>query len=244
MHHGFVNEPVGTHCSRSIMLAEVSALFAASGEGASYEELGRLVIDENITLKRTRANREVVFRRLRELYGLRRELPLYRTLRTLWRLSQREQPMLAVLCAAARDPLLRVTAPEVLSQPRGTPVTAAMLEEPVRTVYPARYSAIQLPSIARHALASWTLSGHVKGRVGKVRSRAESGPASAAYALLLGHLCGARGLLLFETLWARMLDTPAGGVDALAFAASQRGWVDYRRIGDVVEIGFSLLMGE
>ena len=47
---------------------------------------------------------------------------------------------------------------------------------------------------------------------------------------------------MFETFWARVLDLSPIELDALAFGASQRGWIDYRRAGDVVEIGFSYLM--
>ena len=65
-----------------------------------------------------------------------------------------------------------------------------------------------------------------------------------ALALLLGHLCGARGRSLFDTGWAQVLDTAPGGLDSLAFAASQRGWIDFRSMGDVVEIGFTHLIGE
>jgi hypothetical protein len=76
----------------------------------------------------------------------------------------------------------------------------------------------------------------------RVRQRPVAGPASTAFALLLAYLCGARGTLLFDTDWANVLDTGQGGMDSLAFAASQREWIDYRRIGNVADIGFSHLM--
>ncbi len=243
LRYGFVNEPVGTHSSRSMMLAEISALFAASDPKADYETLRRLVVEENVTLKRTRANREAVFRRLRELYGLRRALPLYRALRTLWPTAPSEQPLLALLCASARDPLLRATAPVVLAQLPGTLVAPQQLSEAVHDAFPDRYGTIPLASIGRHTLATWTRSGHVVGKMPKIRSRADAGPAAATYALLLGYLCGARGAALFESSWARLLDVAPHQADALAFAASQRGWLEYRRLGEVVELRFPLLTG-
>jgi len=60
---------------------------------------------------------------------------------------------------------------------------------------------------------------------------------------MLGHLSGVRGLPLYETLWVRLLDIPPNEIDALAFAASQRGLLEYRRMGDVAEFGFSELLG-
>lgn len=64
-------------------------------------------------------------------------------------------------------------------------------------------------------------------------------PAAGGYALFLGYLSGARGNGLFTTLWARLLDIPPARAHDLAFEASRRGWIDYRRAGDVVDVGFS-----
>jgi hypothetical protein len=225
-----------------MMLRELSLLFAASSPEADYTELRWLVLDENVLLKKTASNRKEVFSRLVELYGLRREIQLYRALRDLWQANENERPMLAILCALARDPLLRVTAPVVLEQPEGSSVTPQMLEAQVVTVYPDRYSPIMLARIGQNTISSWAQSGHLSGRLKKIRRRAVSGPASTAYALLLGYLCGVCGVLLFETFWANVLDVSPGTLDAQAFAASQRGWIDYRRIGDVADVGFSFLM--
>lgn len=69
-------------------------------------------------------------------------------------------------------------------------------------------------------------------------------PASAAYALMLGHLSGVRGALLFDTYWTALLDVPVEMVDTLAFEAGRRGWLNYRRAGDVVELSFAEFLGE
>jgi hypothetical protein len=111
---GFHNEPIGTHTSRTMMLREVSVLFAATNATTSYDDIRRLIVDDNITLKSTLSTRKETFRRLKELYGLRTDILLYRALRDLWDANAEEQPVLAILCALARDPLLRVTAPFVL----------------------------------------------------------------------------------------------------------------------------------
>ena len=59
---------------------------------------------------------------------------------------------------------------------------------------------------------------------------------------MVGYLCGARGTLLFESYWAALLDTPEPTMDSYAFSAAQRGWLDYRRLGNVADIGFSFLL--
>jgi hypothetical protein len=240
--YGFRDEPVGTHTSRTMMLRDVTALFAASDAETPYEKLRMLVIDDNITLKATLSTRKETFRRLAELYGLRNDLVLYRALRRLWDANANERPLLAILCALARDPLLRATAPYILNQSEGQTVTQVQLQEQVAQNYPDRYTAGVLKRLAKNSISSWEQSGHLQGRLHKVRGRAVSGPACAAYALLLGYLCEARGMRLFETFWARALDASPANLDSLAFAASQRGWLDYRRLGDVCELRFPQLI--
>ena len=239
---GFAIEPVSIHTSRTIMLQELSTLMGASRPDAAYDELRRLVVDENVTLKRTDSTRRETFRRLRELYGLRRDLIVYRALRDLWSSDELDRPMLALLCAAARDPLLRSTAPAVLEQPEGATVTPQMLEEALQDTYPDRYSPIIRANIGRHAISSWAQAGHLSGRTLKKRARPVAGAAATAYALLLGHLCDRRGMFLFDTFWTRILDQQPSAIRSLAFAASQRGFLEYRQAGDVVQVGFSHLM--
>ena len=242
--YGFRLKPGGAHGSKTMMLREARLLFAASRPETGFEELKRLVLDENVLLKDTFSNREDVFHRLGDLYGLRTELPLYRALRILWEASELEQPLLTLLCALARDPLLRSTAPLVLEQPEGAVVTAAMLEAALESAFPERYSAKTRLSISQNTTASWVQAGYLHGTQRKVRQRPVAGPASTAYALLLGFLCEARGTLLMETTWAGVLSMPPCNIDSLAMAAAQRGWIDYRRLGSVADIGFSYLLQE
>ena len=94
--YGFRLKPGGAHGSKTMMLREVRLLFAASRPESSFEELQRLVVEENVLLKDTFSNREDVFKRLSDLYGLRSDVLLYRVLRSLWDTSEQEQPLLAL----------------------------------------------------------------------------------------------------------------------------------------------------
>lgn len=223
------------------MLREARLLFAASEPQTSHEELRRAVLDENALMARSAVNRRELLLRLSLLYGLRPELPVYRALRRLWPVDERDEPLLALLCALARDPLLRATAGAVLAAGHGAPVAPSVLESAVETAFPARYSAVVRPAIARHAMSTWAQAGLLRGRAGKIRSRPSCGPAAATYALYLGWLCGARGLALFRTAWVETLDQPPGGVERLAAAAGQLGLIEHRRLGSVVEITFRSL---
>lgn len=242
--YGIRIKPGGAHGSRTMMLPDARRLFAASAPDADADELRRLVLEENVLLKGTLSNRKDTLSRLGELYGLRPEIVLYRALRLLWGTGEGEQPFLALLCALARDTILRSTAAVVLAQPEGVIVTSRLLAEAIETAFPDRYSPKTRLSMSQNAAASWAQAGHLAGKHPKTRVRVTAGPAATAYALLLGHLCGVRGAFLLETGWARVLDAAPGQLDLLAVAASQRGWIDYRRVGAVVEIGFSQLLKE
>lgn len=239
-----MNDPVGTHGSRTIMLAELRLLLAACPASASIDEYRSAIIDQNVLLKPTVVTRRDTFRRLRELYALSNSTLLFRALRDLWEGNTQAQPLLALLCATARDPILRGTANLILTTPLGAPITPQMLEQAVKECFPERYNATTLSAIGRHAASSWQQSGHLSGQLKKVRSQAESHPTAVAYALLLGYLCSDRGEGLFHTLWCQLLDAPEHTVHNQAFTASQHGWIEYRHAGGVTDVGFRYLLRE
>lgn len=238
---GFVNKPMGTLISRTIMLAELRLLIAACPPSATREEYRAAVVDENVLLKPTASTRAKSYEQLRQLYILDSQNVLFRSLRQLWD-SEESQPLLAVLCAVARDPFLRTTAEMIVEVPTGQPVTTQALMDQVTESFPGRLNPATLAATGRNIASSWQQSGHLTGKLHKMRALATGGPAATAYALLLGYLCGERGMGVFATLWARLIDAPPSVLDAQAFAAAQRGWLDYRRIGEIADIGFSFLL--
>lgn len=242
LHFGFDNGPGGPHASRTMMLSELRLLLAACPPSATYAEYRVAILEENCLLKQTATTRLRSLRALRELYGLDRRVLMFRALHDLWDADEGSQPLLACLCANARDPLLRSSADLVLVTAQGEPVTATGLSAAVAEVFPGHYNQATLLKIGRNAASSWEQSGHVVGRQSKMRTYARSGPATAAYALLLGHLCDVRGDLLFETLWARLLDAPASLLYQYALTAHQQGWLEFRRSGDVTEVSFRHLL--
>lgn len=239
---GFNNDPVGTHGSRTIMLKELQLLLAACPRPTDYEGFRTAIIEENVLLKNTVTTRKESFRRLRELYALDEELVLFRALWDLWVDEPEAQPMLALLCATARDSILRGTAETILAVPEGEQVTPQMIEKATEEAFPGRYNPTMLANVGRHAASSWQQSGHLRGRVTKLRNRARATPAAAAYALLLAHLCGSRGEAMFSTLWLRLLDAPQHRLMDLAREASRLGWLEYRHTGNVTEISFQHLL--
>jgi hypothetical protein len=59
---------------------------------------------------------------------------------------------------------------------------------------------------------------------------------------MIGHLADARGVGLLRTVWGRALDAPDATVFGQAVAAAQRGWIEFRRAGEVVDVGFTWLL--
>jgi hypothetical protein len=239
---GFDNGPGGAHTSRTMMLSELQLLLAACPSPATYAEYRAAILEENCLLKQTATTRLRSLRALRELYSLDRRVLIFRALRDLWDADAGAQPLLACLCANARDPLLRSSADLILGVAPGEAVTASGLSTAIVEAFPGHYNSAILLKIGRNAASSWEQSGHVARRQPKVRSHARSSPAATAYALLLGHLCDVRGDFLFGTLWARLLDTPMSLLHEHALAAHQQGWLEYRRSGDVTEVSFRHLL--
>ena len=169
---------------------------------------------------------------------------MFYALRTLAEADPGSLPLLALLSGVTRDALLRSSASVILRTPVGAPVSAVDISAEVARGMPDRLAPGILDKVGRNAASSWTQSGHLSGRAKKIRDRAEPSVGSVSFAMFLGHLSGARGLGLYETLWASLLDTSPDKLDAMAFAASQRGLMEYRRMGEVAEFGFSGLLGE
>jgi hypothetical protein len=239
---GFENGLGGAHTSRTLMLSELQLLLAACPAVATYPDYCAVILEENALLKQTATTRRRSLWALRELYGLDRQFLIFRALRDLWEISMEAQPLLACLCAVARDPLLRSSSKVILEAQPGTVVASDALAASVAASFPGRLNPNILDKVGRNAASSWTQSGHLIGRQTKLRLQIQSSPATVAYALLLGYLCDVRGDLLFETLWARLLDAPASLLYDYALAAHQQGWLEFRRSGDVTEVSFRYLL--
>lgn len=229
----------GAHTSRTMMLVELRQLLAAG----SSRDFKSSIVEDNVLGKASVSGRQRTFRYLRELYALDLAIPSFRALTRLWEHDEAAQPLIALASALARDPALRGTAQGVISTSVGMSVTATQLAEAIQATYPDSYSDSVAHKIGRNAASTWTQSGHLAGRMNKVRTRANPRPASIAYALFLASLEGHQGDFLFESLIVQAQDAPNYVLKALAREASRRGWLDYRSIGSVTEIGFPYLAG-
>ena len=151
------------------------------------------------------------------------------------------RPLLAMLCALARDPLLRSTAPAVLALPVGTELVRSSFLHELRQVVNTRLNEAVLDKVARNAASSWAQSGHLEGRMRKIRARVAPTPGGLAMALWLGALEGRGGRALLDCRWTRVLDRAGEDLMPAAFEARRLGLIHARAGGGVVEIGVSRL---
>jgi hypothetical protein len=236
---GFKTKPGGTHAARTMMMPELARLLAwIDDPAATKNDYIDAIQTHNCLGKRSGKTRELTARHLTALYGLDPSLTLFRNLLFFWRRDPEGRPLIALSCAYGRDAILRSSRPFIRSHEHGEAVFRGDMEAFIEEWEPGRFSSATLKSTAQNLNATWTQSGHLTGRVKKTRSQAMATPGSAAYALLLGYLSGGRGESLFLSDYASLLDCPVDGRMALAEAASRKGWMVFKRAGNVVEALF------
>lgn len=235
-------DPTGTHLSSTLKLKELRALLARRPVPATEGSYRAAIVDQNFLGKPTGNARRITFERLRELYALDPCQLVFRALDDLWDADDSAQPMISLLCATARDPILRAMTPFVLRLPIGAAVRTHELAEEAEHQFPGKFVASSRERLGRNVSSSWEKAGLLAGRRTRKRAKPQACTTSLAYALLMGDLCGKRGQALFTTLWATMLDAPIHELKELAVVASRQGWIEYRASGDVVEVSFRHLM--
>lgn len=224
------------------MLAELSQLLEAVPAEAPREAYAEAVLEQNALGKRTASTRRLTYQRLSELYGLDTSIPMFRVLRRLWLTDTLSRPQLAHLCALARDPLLRATAPVVLSMHPGQELSRQAMTAAVRGAVGERLNDSILDKVVRNASSSWAQSGHLAGRTRKIRRGVVARPVSTTYALALGYLLGLRGTRLLQSLWASALDTSPEGLQGLAADAKRQGLLDLKISDGIIEVHFPQLL--
>lgn len=238
---GFRVEAGGAHQAMTMMLRELTQIFAARANDLA--SVRHLIVEENVLAKSTAAARASALRHLRNLYGLGAPAPVTAALASLWNIDGESRPLLALLCAIARDPLLRDGADVVLSAPVGAQVNAHEIAERLATLHPGRFSSGMVGGISRNCASSWTQSRHLKGRVKKLRINASATPVVAAYAAFLASLAGFGGPALIASPWMDVLDVSINERLSLLRRAEGLGLLRVRAAGDVVEVMLEPLLG-
>lgn len=239
---GFRFGSSSVHTSRTMMVDELTQLLGRFSPDSPRSAYQAAIIEENVLGKPTRSARQDTAGRLVELYALDPGCTLFRLFRSLWDGGAENRPMLALLLASARDPLLRELTPRLLEIPQGELVTPGSVAEWVVERYPGRFRPSTLNSAARNLASSWTQAGYLRGAREKRRSNPRVTPVVVAFALMLGYLGGLRGRRLLNTTWMGLLDRPPTAIAELAMEASKQGWLCLKTSGSVVEVRFPGLL--
>jgi hypothetical protein len=232
----------GTHTSRTMMFSELAELLKFVPASAGAADYRTAIIADNLLGKKTQATRKLTAQRLSELYALDPAVPIFRVLRRLWDCDRAGRPVVALLVALARDPLLRTTADSVAATPVGRPMSSADFDDALAVRLGSRLNPAVRHKVARNVASSWTQSGHLQGRAAKIRSKPEPSPSAACLAILLGYAAGLRGRGLLTSDWTRALDTSYSELLQLVQAANRVGLLNFRQIGDVIEVQFPGLL--
>jgi hypothetical protein len=225
-----------------MMLQELEVVLAAVPAGSTVAQYRSAILDKNVLGKTTDSTRLKTQRHLRELYALDEQIPIFSVLRSLNELSSGTSlPMLALLVAWARDPLLRATTVPVLDALPGSVVDTASLAQSIEEAFPSQYTAISCHRVARNAASTWSQSGHLTGRTKKSRTQVKATVTAVTMALFLGDVAGYRGVSAFSNPWCALLDLSADRARAMGLEAHRAGLLNLRALGDVVELSFPML---
>jgi len=238
---GFRFGDSGTHTSRTMMLAELTAVLAAVPETAPRQAYVEAVVEANCLSKPTTSTRRRTLKYLTQLYALDPAITIFRVLRRLWDADPASHALLALLATLARDRLVRATAQTILPLADGMEMPRKSMAEQLRAAVGERLNDDTLDKVIRNAASSWSQAGHLSGRTFKVRRRVRPTPAAVAFALYLGTALGFRGEELLTSGWFKALDcTPSQALDR-AIEAKRLGLVDLRVAGGVFDLNLDRL---
>jgi hypothetical protein len=225
------------------MIAELGELLERCPQNATHADYKFAIIEQNVLLKPSATTRAKTFSFLRDRYALDPGVLIFRVMRLLWATSLEDRPLLAMLVAVARDGLMQATTDLILNSEPGQAVSSSAFSSAIELGVDKSLSVTTLETAGERATSSWKQSGHLRlTRQSGIRQRVTPAFGSATLALLLGHLCGLSGPRLLESDWAKLLDASSGDMLALAEEAGQRGLIEYRNAGGVLQITFNQLM--
>jgi hypothetical protein len=230
----------GAHISRTMMLSELANVLSAVPPGATAAEYREAIVQRNILGKNTESTRQKSLRHLRELYALDNGCLIFGLLRKLHTMDASSLPQLALQVAWSRDPLLRATTQPVLSASEHDRVETANLADALESTFARQYTELNRNKIARNAASTWTQSGHLAGHRNKTRQQVKPTSAAAAMAIFLGDVAGYHGASVFSSPWCRLLDLDPDRARAMAHEAHRAGLLNFRTVGEVVEVSFPL----
>ena len=150
-------------------------------------------------------------------------------------------PLLALLAATARDPLLAATCSAIVTMPARAELQRDSMRNALQAVVGDRLNDSTLEKVCRNAASTWAQSGHLEGRTFKRRQLVFPSVTAVTFAIYLAHAAGFRGAEIFSCGWLRLLDCEPSQARQLSFDSKRSGLIDLRMSGDIVEFNLSRL---
>jgi hypothetical protein len=236
---GMKFSPGGVHQRRTMMLEEISALLQiGASTNLSIDEYKTAVIERNVLGKKTDSTRRETFKHLKELYLLSNSRELFASYRSFVLLDPESAPLLSLLAAWCRDPLLREATDVVIHARVGSEVPIGLFRTVIEMTTQGRFSEKTIHSTAGNIASTWTQSGHLVGKVKKIRQMVQPRPAALVFALYLARATRIDGERLFSSIWCRLLDLSASQAREMASMAHRQGLLTLKAIGSTVEVSF------
>lgn len=223
--------------------AELEALLHAAPPMAASAQLRALVLDENVTGKRTAASRDKVWLQLRQNYLLDPTVPEYRAFldSVTTTSAPSDRGLLLFLMLARSDRLFRDVTLESVSphlSRAGTPIRADDVQVVLDRIVGAKrpWSEETRVTARQHILSALKDFGALHGGTRKKTARLYPGAYVTLFAARLAHLQGLSPRRTLESAWFRLLGVDAEGAWNLLHAAAGVGVLRCRRQADVIEI--------
>ncbi len=228
----------------TIMAVELETLLdAVPSPEASCADYEKAIIEGNCLGRATLSARKKGAMYLKRLYGLDPADEMFRVFHRLWSVKKEARPLLALQRAWVGDSLVRDSSEYFLKLNPGDAITPEATAKWLREKRGDRHSEANARTIARNLNSSWHQAGFVAGVISRSRKRPLATPENMVFALYLSHLDGCSGISLFETPMSALLDISVEAMLPLAAAAGRMGLIGFRRIADVIEVGFDTLKG-
>jgi hypothetical protein len=238
---GFSSNRSGAHLSRSMMLTEITALLPKL-QSLSLEESKSKILDENILGKPTFSSRQKTLRNLTDLYTLEGKYTLFRIMHQFAALTPESIPQLGLVFAFCRDDQLRSSFAVIEKLKLGETLPLSTMIDHFENAWPDRFSIAMKSSLSQNVNTTWTVSGHLAGRIKKTRTLPVPTLAGVTYAMLAGYLYGLRSFSLIDSVFAKLVSNNREEIFPLLQMASIRGWCRFRQAGGVIDLDFSPLL--
>ena len=224
-----------------MMFLEIDSLFSYLGNVSfKPDDVKKAIVVENCLSKKSQNNREITYRNLHVLYILDSSSFLFRAFQYYWWKDENARRLLAFLVCYKTDPMVSIVTQSILEFQENKPVPIEHTKEQIKNRLSSKLTDTTLLSLTQNLRSTLTQTGHLSGKQKKIRTRPNLSSGAVCFSLLLGYLEGVRGELLFQTDYMKAIEcSPERGYN-FAFEASSKGWIDFKKAGNVVDVRFSV----